>query len=86
MSVKFITLNLARCDMQNFCNTCANLFESDSSSTGYRCGITYFAQAPLGRMMKRMETYPETDGMSTCDSYQKRAIQLRTNLRNTANQ
>jgi hypothetical protein len=37
-------------------------------------------------MMKRMETYPETDGMSTCDSYQKRAIQLRTNLRNPANQ
>ena len=66
--------------MQKSCKTCANVLTSDSSTTGYRCGQTYFSQPPAERKMKRMETYPETDERDACDQYQTRGDQLRTDL------
>ena len=66
--------------MQKSCKTCANVLTSDSSTTGYRCGQTYFSQPPAERKMKRMETYPETDEQGCCDQYQARSAQLRTDL------
>lgn len=64
----------------NICSNCANLFESDSSSTGYRCGLCYFNLAPAERKMQRMETYPEIQGTDVCEHFKDRSDHLRTNL------
>ena len=66
--------------MQKSCKSCSNLLTSDSATTGYRCGVTYFSQPPAESKMKRMETYPETNEMDNCDHYQSRVSQLRTDL------
>jgi hypothetical protein len=66
--------------MQKSCKTCANLLISDSATTGYRCGQTYFNQPPAERKMKRMETYPQTDEQDICVLYQLGGNQLRTIL------
>lgn len=66
--------------MQKSCKSCSNLLISDSATTGYRCGLTYFGQPPFERKMKRMETYPEVNEMDSCDHYQSRVEQLRTDL------
>ena len=66
--------------MQKSCKSCSNLFTSDSATTGFRCGVTYFSQPPVERKMKRMETYPEVNEMDSCDQYRSRVEQLRTDL------
>ena len=66
--------------MQKSCKSCSNLLISDSATTGYRCGLTYFGQPPFERKMKRMETYSEVNEMDNCDHYQSRVEQLRTDL------
>ena len=58
--------------MQNSCKSCSNLLTSDSATSGYRCGVTYFSQTPAERKMKRMETYPEINETDNCDQYQAR--------------
>jgi hypothetical protein len=66
--------------MQKSCQSCSNLLISDSATTGFRCGVTYFSQPPAERKMKRMETYLEVNEMDSCDQYRSRVEQLRTDL------
>jgi hypothetical protein len=57
--------------MQNTCQSCSNVFMSDSSATGYRCGENYFKQPPAERKMSRMETYQQVEVNHCCDLYQQ---------------
>jgi hypothetical protein len=56
------------------CVNCANVMNSDSSSTSLRCGYAYFAQPPLERKQMRMDHYPETQPDMHCQNWAERTI------------
>jgi len=45
--------------MHKTCASCANLFKTDTSPTGYRCGVSYFAQPPLERRVHGLHSIAE---------------------------
>jgi hypothetical protein len=53
---------------------------TESSATGFRCGLAYFSQPPAERKMQRMDAYPPTQPDAVCDRYQDREHKLRTDL------
>jgi hypothetical protein len=53
---------------------------TESSATGFRCGIAYFSQPPAERKMQRMDAYPPTQPDAACDRYQDPVQKLRTDL------
>jgi hypothetical protein len=53
---------------------------TESSATGFRCGIAYFSQLPAERKMQRMDAYPPTHPDAVCDRYQDPVQKLRTDL------
>jgi len=57
--------------MHETCASCANLFKTDTSPTGCRCGASYFAQPPLERQIKRLDEYPVTQLRDTCDRWRQ---------------
>lgn len=55
-----MTINVPKKTIPETCLSCANLMKSENSSSGLRCGYTYFSQPPAERKQERMEHYPET--------------------------
>jgi len=51
------------------CLNCSYLLFSDSSSSGYRCGKTYFSIAPIERRVGRMDMYPEVEPIDNCGEW-----------------
>ncbi len=48
------------------CTTCAYVMPTDSASTNYRCGYSYYMQPAVTRKQERMDTYPEVAHDANC--------------------
>ena len=48
------------------CDRCAFVMLSDSSSTGFRCGYSYFQVPPVDRKPLKMDRYPEVQQIESC--------------------
>ena len=48
------------------CASCAFVMPTDSSTTGFRCGYSYYKQPAVTRKQERMDTYPEMAHDATC--------------------
>ena len=53
---------------------------TESSATGFRCGLAYFSQPPAERKMQRMDAYPPTHPDAVCDRHEDHGHKLRTDL------
>jgi hypothetical protein len=53
---------------------------TESSATGFRCGLAYFSQPPAERKMQRMDAYPPIHPDAVCDQHQGHVQKLRTDL------
>ena len=51
------------------CRNCQNLLMSDSSDTGFRCGLVYFSQPPRERKPIQYRNYPEVGVESICPEW-----------------
>jgi hypothetical protein len=58
----------ARCnvDFQKKCSNCAYSMPSVNSSSGLRCGHSYFMMHPILRKMNQMDQYKEIDKFHVC--------------------
>ena len=48
------------------CTNCALVMATDSSTSGLRCGYSYYKQPSGTRKQERMDTYPEMANDATC--------------------
>lgn len=48
------------------CSNCAFVMPTDSSSTEFRCGYSYYKQPAVARKQERMDTYPEVAHDANC--------------------
>lgn len=48
------------------CASCAFVMPTDSSTTEFRCGYSYYKQPAVTRKQERMDTYPEVALDASC--------------------
>ena len=51
------------------CQTCEYRMASESSKTGWRCGLEHFRASPIMRKFKIMTHYPEVKPDNACESW-----------------
>jgi hypothetical protein len=51
---------------------CSNHLKSDSSSSGLRCGLSYFSLPPTQRKQERMDHYPEVLPEHVCKDWSQK--------------
>lgn len=56
---------------QRCCENCDYRMRSETSTTGYRCGLDYFKTAPLLRKFKTMGQYPVVRLFTTCERWEQ---------------
>jgi hypothetical protein len=55
------------------CGRCAFIMHSDSSSTGFRCGYSYFQAVPQERKPLKMDHYVQVQPLDTCGHWSDKA-------------
>jgi len=51
------------------CASCAFVMPTDSSTTKFRCGYSYYKQPAVTRKQERMDTYPEVAHDASCEHW-----------------
>ena len=51
------------------CSNCAFVMPTDSSTTEFRCGYSYYKQPAVTRKQERMDTYPEVAHDAKCEHW-----------------
>lgn len=55
------------------CDRCAFVMHSDSSTSGLRCGHSYFQAPPHDRKPLKMDHYPEVQALDSCEHWSGKA-------------
>lgn len=57
--------------MEACCGRCANVMESETSSTGLRCGWPYYKLSPKARKMPRLDVFETVEATACCEHFKK---------------
>ncbi|MEY4755752.1 MAG: hypothetical protein RJA34_650 [Pseudomonadota bacterium] len=56
-------------DRSPICMNCHHALQSETASTGLRCGWAYFQQKPIERKAALMATYAEVPATHSCEKW-----------------
>lgn len=60
----------------NHCPSCSHVILTDSTSTGLRCGLSYFEQPVSSRVFQKLSRYPIVMQTNTCAFWKDRSLSL----------